>query len=90
MFILGAGAPSSTIDRSRIYIYQISISAHDVIAITPPPQKNDLCTEELRDRANEVSLPLTKATFGCLFLLEKGDSGTDWHKGGQFHHGRLF
>ena len=44
--------------------------AHDVIAITSP-QKNDLCTEELRDRAqvmkllshwtrslDEVSLPL--------------------------------
>ena len=36
--------------------------AHDVIAITSP-QKNNLCTEELRDRAkllDEVGLPLTK------------------------------
>ena len=41
--------------------------AHDVIAITSP-QKNDLCTEELRDRAKtleEVSLPLREARFGC-------------------------
>ena len=44
--------------------------AHDVIAITSP-QKNDLCTEELRDKAkslDEVSLPLRKARFGCLFI----------------------
>ena len=44
--------------------------AHDIIAITSP-QKNELCTEELRDRAkslDEVSLPLRKATFGCLFI----------------------
>ena len=44
--------------------------AHDVIAITSP-QKNNLCTEELRDRAkslDEVGLPLRKARFGCLFL----------------------
>ena len=46
--------------------------AHDVIAITSP-QKNNLCTEKLRDRAktkslDEVSLPLRKARFGCLFL----------------------
>ena len=44
--------------------------AHDVIAITSP-WKNDLCTEELQDKAkslDEVSLPLRKATFGCLFL----------------------
>ena len=44
--------------------------AHDVIAITSP-QKNDLCTEELRDRPKtleEVSLPLRKARFGCLFV----------------------
>ena len=44
--------------------------AHDVIAITSP-QKNDLCTEDLRDRPKtleEVSLPLRKARFGCLFV----------------------
>ena len=46
--------------------------AHDVIAITSP-QKNNLCTEELRDidRAkslDEIGLPLGKARFGCLFL----------------------
>ena len=41
--------------------------AHDVIAITSP-QKNDLCTGELRDRAKlleEVSLPLRKASLFC-------------------------
>ena len=49
--------------------------AHDVIPITSPP-KNDLCTEELRDRAqlakslDEVSLLLRKARFGCLFFGE--------------------
>ena len=44
--------------------------AHDVIAITST-QKNELCTEELRDRPKtleEVSLPLRKARFGCLFV----------------------
>ena len=44
--------------------------AHDVIVITSP-QKNDLCTEELRDKAkslDEVRLPLRKARFGCLFI----------------------
>ena len=47
--------------------------AHDVIAITSP-QENDLCTEELQDSAqlvkslDEVSRPLRKARFGCLFL----------------------
>ena len=30
--------------------------AHDVIAITSP-QKNDFCTEELRDRAQVMKLP---------------------------------
>ena len=44
--------------------------AHDVIAIRPTSsQKNDLCTEEHRDRPKtleEVSLPLRKARFGCL------------------------
>ena len=41
--------------------------AHDVIAITSP-QNNDLCTEELRDKAkslDEVSQPLREARFGC-------------------------
>ena len=40
---------------------------HGVIAIKSP-QKNDLCTEELRDRAkslDEVNLPLR---FGSLFV----------------------
>ena len=47
--------------------------AHDVIAITSP-QKNDLCTEELRDRAqlakslDQVSLPLRNTRFGCLLF----------------------
>ena len=48
----------------------LSSGAHDVIVITSP-QKNDLCTEELRDRAkslDEVSLSLRKARFGCLFF----------------------
>ena len=43
--------------------------AHDVIALTSP-LKNDLCTEELRDKAtslDEVSLPRREAIFGCLF-----------------------
>ena len=57
--------------------------AHDVIPITSP-LKNDLCTEELRDRPtckslDEVSLLLRKARFGCLFFGgEKGDSGADF------------
>ena len=41
--------------------------AHDLIAITSS-QKNDLCTEELRDRAKSldgVSLPLRKASLFC-------------------------
>ena len=45
--------------------------AHDVIAITSP-QKNDLCTEELRDRAKSldgVNLPLREARFGCLSFM---------------------
>ena len=44
--------------------------AHDIIAITSP-QKDDLCAEELRDRAkslDEVSLTLRKGRFGCLFF----------------------
>ena len=65
--------------------------AHDVIAITSP-QKNNLCTEELRDRAkslDEVGLPLRKARFGCLFLSrERGPSGADSCI--KFHLGRLF
>ena len=47
--------------------------AHDVIAIASP-QKNDLCTEELCDKANsvdKVSLPLRKARFGCLFIRQR-------------------
>ena len=47
--------------------------AHDVIAITSP-QKNDLCTKELLDRPKtleEVSLPLRKARFGCLFFRKR-------------------
>ena len=50
--------------------------AHDVIAITSP-QKNDLCTEELRDRVkslDEVSLPLRKARFGCLFFRKRKET----------------
>ena len=48
--------------------------AHDVIAITSP-QKNDLCTEELRDRAqlarslDEVSLPLRRAIDSVVYFL---------------------
>ena len=48
--------------------------AHDVIAITSP-QKNDLCTEELRDRAqvarslDEVSLPLKRAIDSVVYFL---------------------
>ena len=48
---------------------------HDIIAITSP-WKNDLSTEELRDRAkslDEVSLPLRKARFGCLFFVVHDD-----------------
>ena len=48
---------------------QHASGAHDVIAVTSP-QKNDLCTEELRGRPKtleEVSLPLRKARLGCLF-----------------------
>ena len=43
---------------------------HDVIATTSP-QKNDLCTEQLRDRAltmDKVSLPLRKVRACCLFF----------------------
>ena len=48
--------------------------AHDVIAITSP-QKNDLCTEELRDRAqvarslDEISLPLRRAIDSVVYFL---------------------
>ena len=48
--------------------------AHDVIAITSP-QKNDLCTEELRDRAqvawslDQVSLPLRRAIDSVVYFL---------------------
>ena len=48
--------------------------AHDVIAITAP-QKNDLCTKELQDRAkslDEVSLPLRKASVVYFLGREKG------------------
>ena len=44
--------------------------AHDVIAITSP-QKNDFCTEELREFAKSldtVSLTRRKARFCCLFF----------------------
>ena len=46
---------------------------------------------ELQDKAdslNEVSLPLRKARFGCLFLGRERGSGTDSCV--KFHHGRLF
>ena len=46
---------------------------HDVISITSP-QKNDLCNEELRDRpkiVEDVSLPLRKGRFGCLFFRSR-------------------
>ena len=49
--------------------------AHDIIAITSP-QKNDLCTEELRDRAHEVaqtldevSLPLRRAIDSVVYFF---------------------
>ena len=64
--------------------------AHDVIAITSP-QKNNLCTEELRDIAkslDEVGLPLKKLDSVVCFKVEKGDSGADSCI--KFHLGRLF
>ena len=48
----------------------VTTGAHDVIAITSP-QKNDLCTEELRELAKSldtVSLTHRKARFCCLFF----------------------
>ena len=71
----GNNKPRCSVFATHVYIWKgrtkfTTSGAHDVIAITSP-QKNDLCTEELRDRPKtleEVSLPLRKARFGCLFV----------------------
>ena len=47
--------------------------AHDVIAITSL-QKNDLCTEKLRDKTkslDEISLPLKKAIDSVVYSLSR-------------------
>ena len=63
----------STLGRTKF----TTSGAHDVIAITSP-QKNYLCTEELRDRAqvarscrslDEVDLPLRRAIDSVVYFL---------------------
>ena len=67
---VGLGAhvpPCATTSKGRTKL--TTSGSHDVIAITPP-WKNDLCTEELRDKAkslDEVSLPLETYRSGiCI------------------------